>query len=97
MARTRWNVAEAKAKFSQVLQDAKSGPQIIESRGREVGVVLDNVAYAELAALRDRQAPRRRLLEFLAWSDAIRREGSAELEIPAREIRPSPFSDEDEG
>jgi len=41
MAKARWTVAEAKAKFSEVLERAeKEGPQRITKHGRETAVVV---------------------------------------------------------
>ena len=35
-----WSIAEAKAKFSQVLEQARSGPQTITRHGRATAVVV---------------------------------------------------------
>lgn len=41
MATTKWTVAEAKAKFSEVIQRAQSeGPQTITRNGREAAVLV---------------------------------------------------------
>jgi prevent-host-death family protein len=88
----RWNVAEAKAKLSEVLHEAQGAPQVIESRGRQVAVVLSMDDYRHLAELQDRAAPRERLAEFLRFSEALRKEGGATLRPPRRTRRPSPFS-----
>jgi prevent-host-death family protein len=48
MSVRRWNVAEAKAKLSEVLSQASREPQVIENRGREVAVVLSIQDYQDL-------------------------------------------------
>ena len=45
-----WNVAEAKAKFSELVTKAGDAPQVIRNRGREVAVVLSLADYARLGA-----------------------------------------------
>jgi prevent-host-death family protein len=45
----RWQVQEAKQRFSEVLRAAESGePQIVTKHGEEVAVVLDIAAYRRL-------------------------------------------------
>ncbi len=45
----RWQVQEAKARFSELLHDAvRSGPQEITVRGQATAVVLSTDAYARL-------------------------------------------------
>ena len=41
-----WSAAEAKRNFSRVLKDAATGPQLVESRGKPVGVVVSYESYA---------------------------------------------------
>ena len=88
---TRWNVARAKASLSELLRAAADAPQEIENRGRPVAVVLGIEAYRVLSerAARTDEAPRMR--EFLDASAELRRQGGAELELPPRTTRPSPF------
>jgi prevent-host-death family protein len=87
----KWSVAEAKAQLSRVIADAEDETQVIESRGTEVAVVLGTAKYRELVALADKAKPKTRLEEFLALSRRIRDAGGAELEVPARARRKSPF------
>jgi prevent-host-death family protein len=45
----RWQVQEAKQRFSEVLRAAESGePQIVTRHGQEVAVVIDIAAYQRL-------------------------------------------------
>ncbi len=59
----RWQVQEAKARFSDLLRDAvRSGPQEITVRGHATAVVLSTVEYERLTT----QKPS--LVEFLRAS-----------------------------
>jgi len=76
MAKARWTVAEAKAKFSEVLERAeKEGPQRITKHGRETAVVVSAEEWSKKAK------PKENLAEFLANSP-LRGSG---LVIPPRE------------
>lgn len=91
-----WSVAEAKAKFSEVLDRAREEPQFVESRGRPKAVVVSAEDFARLKAL-EAQSRRPGLLDFLAQCEALREEGPLDLEPPARAIeteRQPPFSDD---
>lgn len=89
-ART-WNIAGAKASFSELLRAAAGAPQRVENRGREVAVVLSADEYRLLSerAARSEHVPR--MHDFLEASAELRRLGGAELELPARTPRKSPF------
>ena len=43
-----WNVAEAKAKFSELVTKSGEGPQMIRNRGKEVAVVLSVEEFERL-------------------------------------------------
>ena len=63
MAKVRWTVAEAKAKFSEVLERAeKEGPQRITKHGRETAVVVSAEEWAK------KTRPKESLAEFLSKS-----------------------------
>lgn len=51
----RLEVAEAKTRWSEVVREAKQGPTVIHSRGKDLVVVLAIEDYERLAA--DQQAP----------------------------------------
>jgi prevent-host-death family protein len=77
-----WQVQEAKARFSDLLREAKhSGPQQITIRGRVAAVVLSTEEYERLCA------PKPSLVAFLRnspWRGVeldVERDGS-----PARDI-----------
>lgn len=92
MSAGRWNVSEAKAKLSEILSQATREPQVIESRGKEVAVVLSIEEYKHLKSHLEQAAPEKRLAEFLRFTEQLREEGGAEIKLPKRERRPSPFS-----
>jgi prevent-host-death family protein len=92
MSARTWKVSEAKAHLSEMLQEAQGGPQIIESRGRDVAAVIGIDEYRKLEALRSQAAPEERLSEFLRFNDKLRRGGGARIELPKRKPRRSPFA-----
>lgn len=85
----RWNVASAKAELSRVIACAKRAPQVIEKRGEPVAVVVGMKDYERLIASEGRV---NRWKTFLDASAELRAEGGADLEIPARTPRRSPFA-----
>lgn len=86
-----WNIARAKASFSELLRGAAVSPQTIENRGREVAVVLGIDEYRLLAERAARTDDVPHMGEFLEASAELRRQGGADLELPARTTRPSPL------
>ena len=92
-----WSVSEAKAKLSEVLARARRSPQVIESRGEEVAVVLSKHEFDQLQQLRakPRATP---IAELLDFTERLKAGGDLELVIPPREIepdRPILFADDD--
>jgi prevent-host-death family protein len=75
MAKATWTVAEAKARFSEVVQKAQTeGPQRITRRGEEAAVVVSKKEW-------DRKTKRKgTLLEFF-MNSPLRGSG---IEIPPR-------------
>lgn len=89
MSPEHWNVAAAKAELSRVIRQAQSRPQVLESRGEAVAVVLgirdyERVAEAEAAAAGGWR-------EALRASASLRAEGGATLAIPRRRPRRPPL------
>jgi prevent-host-death family protein len=79
---TRWTVADAKARLSEVIERAvNSGPQVITRHGRETVVVVSSMEW-QRRTRRDGN-----LAEFLARSP-LRGSG---LKIEARRGRPRPI------
>lgn len=59
----KWKVNEAKAKFSKLIQQGQSNPQIIVSRNKEVGVLI---SYEEF-------------LEFLKYKAIVKKPSQAQF------------------
>ena len=60
---SRWQLQDAKARFSRVVDLAMSdGPQIITRRGKDAVIIIDAQDYAR------RKKPRQSLVEFLRAS-----------------------------
>jgi prevent-host-death family protein len=76
-----WSVAEAKARFSTLMERATTSPQTVRRRGKPVAVVVS----VEQFAASDEGARWRR---FLAVSGEIRREGGGVIRVPRRAPRP---------
>lgn len=55
----RWQVQEAKQRFSEVLRAAESEPQIVTKHGEEIAVVMDIAEYRRL------RGERMGLIDFL--------------------------------
>lgn len=91
-----WSVAEAKAKLSEVLARAKRSPQVIESRGEPVAVVLSLHEFDRLKAAS--AGPRKTGMQlWLEQVESMKRDGDMELQLPPRQsepMRPDPFEDE---
>lgn len=87
-----WGLAEAKARLSEVLERSKSGPQIIQRRGRPIGVVVDFKVYGEGERRAVLGSAEHRMKAFLDVCAKIRAEGGVDLALPPREARKSPFS-----
>ncbi len=80
-----WSVADAKAQLSELIQKASEEPQTIERRGRAVVVVVSvDQFHAQDAGARWRR--------FLDVSAEVRAEGGADLRVPRRSRRRSPFA-----
>jgi prevent-host-death family protein len=79
-----WSVASAKAELSRVVEDAQRRPQVIERRGKPVAVVVGIGQYEDGTA-------GARWRKFLDASAELRAGGGAELEVPRRRPRTSPF------
>ena len=79
-----WSIAAAKAGLSRVIDDAQRRPQVIERRGTPVAVVVAIDEFEDSTAAARWKA-------FLETSAAIRAGGGAELRVPRRQRRASPF------
>jgi len=86
-----WQVAEAKAKLSELLDDAAAAPQTIERRGTPVAVVLGIEAYRAATEQLRAAAAGTRMNVFLARCAELRARGGVTLRVGRRAARPSPF------
>jgi len=88
----RWSVASAKAHFSTVLAQAEHAPQVVERRGKPVAVVVGAREFSGIGELGSGSLFEARWKRFLDFSAGLHAEGGADLKIPRRRARPSPFS-----
>ncbi len=88
-----WQVAEAKAKLSELLDDAAADPQTIERRGEPVAVVLGIEAYRAVTEQLARASAEERMRRFLERCASVRANGGVTLAVGRRVARPSPFED----
>jgi prevent-host-death family protein len=72
--KTKWQLQEAKAMFSEVIKEADLKPQIITVRGKETAVILSFEEYKKLSS------PRQTLFEFIQNSPLR----DTELKLPPR-------------
>lgn len=78
---TRWQVQEAKAHLSELIEKAKSeGPQVITKHGSDQVVVISSLEYNNL------QPKRRNLLEILSGGPDIEDLAPPRETDPEREI-----------
>ena len=83
MTMSEWSIADAKARFSELVLRVRESPQRVTKRGRNVAVVLAPDEYARLlkAAERSEQQPMRTFLDAV---EALRKTGELGLELPRR-------------
>jgi prevent-host-death family protein len=84
-------VADAKARLSELVERAKSAPQIIQRRGKSVGVVIGYDRYVDAERRAELGSAEHRMKAFLDAAAKLRASGGTELELPRRETRKSPF------
>ncbi|MCL2214391.1 MAG: type II toxin-antitoxin system prevent-host-death family antitoxin [Treponema sp.] len=72
--KTEWQLQEAKAMFSEVIQSAAFKPQIITVRGKKTAVILSYEGYQQLSG------PKQNLFNFIRDSPLY----GIKLELPQR-------------
>jgi len=72
--KTEWQLQEAKAMFSEVIQSAALKPQIITVRGKKTAVIISYEEYQQLSG------PKQNLFNFIRNSPLY----GIELELPQR-------------
>lgn len=85
-----WSIAQAKQRFSEVIRQSATEPQLIYNRGRLVAAVVDAEDFEAFKQWRERTGQRSPADEF-AELRQIMREENCELEIPLRVDRPNAF------
>jgi prevent-host-death family protein len=96
MTMSEWSIAEAKARFSELVLQVRETPQRVTKRGRNVAVVIAPDEYARLVRATER-ADNHPMRAFLAATESMRTAGDLDIETPPRrrsKPRRSPFSDE---
>jgi prevent-host-death family protein len=84
-----WSAAEAKRMFSRLLKDAATGPQLVESRGKPVGVVVSYESYTRNQKAFSQKSLARWLEELLPLHDL-----EGDMELPLRRDRPDTVRDD---
>ena len=84
-----WSAAEAKRRFSRLLKDAATGPQLVESRGKPVGVVVSYESYTRNQKAFSQKSLARWLEELLPLHDL-----EGDMELPPRRDRPDTVGDD---
>lgn len=90
---SNWSIAEAKARFSELVLMVRETPQRLTKRGKPVAVVLSADEYERLqeAVRRSENQPMR---AFLRAAEALRAGEDLGLVVPPRrhrKARPDPF------
>jgi prevent-host-death family protein len=86
-----WSAAEAKRRFSKVLKDAATGPQLVESRGKPVGVVVSYESYTRNQKAFSQKSLARWLEELSPLHEL-----EGDMEPPPRQDRPDTVGDDGE-
>jgi antitoxin Phd len=94
MTSDTWKLQDAKARFSELVREARKGaPQRVTVHGKEAVIVVDPDRFE----VRARRRPVRTMADFFERSKAYRAKSrSEELELPPRiemDMRPPPFED----
>lgn len=83
-----WSVAEARARFSELLRRARRSPQTILNHGRPVATVIDPSLWEQL-----QKDARPSLFEASSEIRRIMERERTDLEIPERADRDNPFDE----
>lgn len=89
-----WSVADAKARFSELILQVRETPQRVTKRGYGVAVVIAPEEYERLLRATER-AEHHPMRAFLEAADGIRAGDDLGLSLPRRRRahgRPDPFS-----
>jgi PHD/YefM family antitoxin component YafN of YafNO toxin-antitoxin module len=84
--RTKWTIARARQRFSELLRKTEAEPQAIYNRDRLVAAVISPGSFGEYSAWRERTR-RRSIADAFDDLRRILAEEEYQLEIPPREDR----------
>jgi prevent-host-death family protein len=87
-----WSVAEARARLSQVIQEATREPQVLDNRGRPVAVVVGVEAWEAFERWR-RTNPARTMAAAVAEIQTLCDDAGYDLELAPREARANAFAE----
>jgi prevent-host-death family protein len=90
---SRWSIADAKARFSELVLKVAEGPQRVTKRGRDVAVVVTADEYERLQSAAD-QKRNHPMQAFLEAAANLRGGDDLGLTVPPRRRRkgrPDPF------
>ena len=87
----RWNIAQAKQQFSEVVRHSKEEPQLICNRGKAVAAMVDAETFMEFMQWRKREAAHSLGSSFSEFRK-ICAEENYEFSIPPRRDRENPFA-----
>ena len=88
----RWNIAEAKAKFTQVVDSSRDSPQIICKRNKPVSAIVHIDLFSKLMRLGENEK-KPTIAQLLDELKDIRQTEDIDIEIPERRDRPNPFEE----
>lgn len=85
-----WSSADAKRRFARILQDSATEPQVVELRGKPVGVFVSYESYT-----RNQKAFSQKSLA--RWLEELGplHEQEGDLELPPRRDRPDTLGDDE--
>lgn len=80
-----WQVGEAKAEFSKVLQSATKQPQIIKNREEPVAAIISMTDYKLLLQ------EKKKWQSFVAFSRQLAASDDLTIPLPPRDLSPAQF------
>ena len=88
----KWNISEAKSRFTQVVVSSRHTPQIICKRDKPVSAIINIDLFNEFMALKENKN-RPTIAQLLDELKVIRNAEQIDIEIPARHDRSNPFEE----
>ncbi len=88
----KWNISEAKARFTRVVVSSRHSPQIICKRNKPVSAIIHIDLFKELMTLKENKE-KPTIAQLLDELKGIREAEHMDIEIPARRDRSNPFEE----